>query len=335
MSKKMLVGVALTAALSLGLWQSAEAAKVGVKQKNTVKVYNCTQVGNDIQVSLKQNSPTMTLKAGCSNAGHGLRDYSFSCVSSKVYQVEWQTCPTALQITKLRVANATSGATLGTANSGYQQLGGKYAAKQQVTVSNKVTNLQFSLQTVGNTSTAGLTYGFVWTDTASDTINYDESLAKTLAANVSFTATASSNLPLTDYYRGRNVTLVAFVRNNDGVSKVPNMPVEVDDVIAIHLKVLPLPPAVVCNDLNGGNGAFTLCQGKTFTYSMSNLSVMYNGLYGNRANVTIGGIKFVVGEGQHISLLAADNKTVITFQVRNVNKVQGTINLRVNAVTTQ
>lgn len=333
----MLVGITLVTVLSFSFLQSASAEndkEIKAKSGNTVKVFSCAQMGNDIQINYKNNSPTTILKAGCSNAGHGLRDYSFSCLSDKQYRVEWQSCASALHITKLRVSNTANGATLGIANSGYQQLGAKYAAKQQVTVSNKVTNLQFAVQATGNTSTNGLTYGFAWADSVSSTINFDESLAKTLASNVNFNAGATSNLLLTDYYRGRKVTLVAFVRNNDGVSKVPNMPVEVDDVIAIHLKVQPLAPTPVCGDVNAMNGAFTLCLGKTFTYSMSNLAITYHSQLGNRAVLSLNGMQFVVNNGQSISFLAADNKTVITFQVRQINKIQGTINLRVNAVTT-
>lgn len=327
---KVWVGVALFAVVSLGLWQSASAEndkKVKVKAGNLVKVSSCIQLGTDIQITHNDTSPTTILKAGCSDAGYGKRNYTFACVGENKYKVEWEACPLLPRISHLQVENSTNGVLMGSANSSYLTLGNKFAAKQQITVAPKVAALNLKLltkYTVGDTS---YTYAFGWVD-ASSTTNFDQSLAKSLATNANFSGTATANLNLTDYYRGRKVTVVAFMRNNDGVSKVPGMPVEVDDVVAIHLNVLPLPPVKVCNDLKGGDGTYTLCLGKSFSYSNNNLSLTYAAEYRNYAGLTVNGTQFVFGEGQSVSVLGDDKRTVVNIRVQDVNHAEDTVKIR-------
>lgn len=324
---KMGVSLALVAVLTLGVWQSVQAASK--KSSNIVKVHSCTQVGNDIHVKLKGNLPAMTLKAGCSNAGYGLRDYAFTCISDKQYKVEWEACPVTGSISQLMVSNLGTGTTLGVANSSYLTLGGKYAAKQVVTVPDTVSSLQFALHTKNPTSTSGQTYAFVWTDSATGASNFNESLAKSLVANANFSTGATTTLSVTDYYRGRHVTLVGFVRNNDGLSKVPNMPVEVDDVVAIHLK---FAPKMVCEDVSGGDANYNLCLGKMFTHS-SGATVGYASYYHNAVGLTINGSaqKFVVSSGKTLSFLSPDQKTQINVHVKAVSKTTARAQVRVTS----
>ncbi len=314
-SKKIWIAL-FVAIFSLGTWQTTGTTQGASKVSNLVNVYSCTQVGSDIQITLKKNWPAMTLKAGCSDAGHGPREYAFSCISGKNYKVEWQTCSSLSEVASLSVVNPATGATLGTANSGYLMLGGKYAAKQLVVVPESVASVQFNLQTKNATSTSNFTYAFAWSDTTNgSSINFNQTLAQSLAGKANFSVNSSQNLLLTDYYRGRNITAVAFVRNNDGISKVPNMPVEVDDVIAIHLRVLPM---IVCDNQNAGTGFYNLCLGKTLNHS-SGASVTYTTRYQNAIGVTVNGSaqKLIVHNGKVLSFLSPDQKTLVNFHVRN------------------
>ncbi|MBP9731881.1 MAG: hypothetical protein KBD29_00255 [Candidatus Magasanikbacteria bacterium] len=59
-------------------------------ESNTISVTSCEQVGNDIRIS-RNNGPKITLDSSCRDAGHGLRQYKMSCVSSTKYKVEWTT----------------------------------------------------------------------------------------------------------------------------------------------------------------------------------------------------------------------------------------------------
>ncbi len=103
---------------------------------------------------------------------------------------------------------------------------------------------------------------------------------------------------------------------------------EVDDVIAIHLKAKTKPPVLVCNDLNGGDGTYTLCLNKTFTYSMSNITVNYSTEMLNRVGLTLNGMQFVFAEGQMMSLLAADKKTVLNIRVQDINRAADTVKIK-------
>ena len=327
---KIWVGVAVFAVISLGLWQSAAAEndkKVNAKAGNLVKVSSCVQLGTDIQITRDDISPTTILKAGCSDAGYGKRNYTFACVGENKYKVEWEACPLLPRISHLQVRNSANGILMGSANSSYLTIGNKFAAKQQITVAPKVAALNLKLLTKNTVGDVSYTYAFVWM-AASSTTNFDQALAKSLATNANFSGTATANLNLTDYYRNQKVTVLAFMRNNDGVSKVPGMPVEVDDVVAIHLNVLPLPPVKVCNNLNGGDGTYTLCLGKSFTYSMNNLALTYSAEYRNHAGLTVNGTQFVFGEGQSVSVLGDDKKTVINVRVQDVNHAEDTVKIR-------
>lgn len=337
-----MVAAGLVASLIFGFYQSVGAQTGGTgtpkKAGNNVNVFSCTQTGNDIQVTYKKSWATTTLKAGCRNAGYGFRDYSFSCISNKVYRVEWENCvsPTAqASLASLTVINASTSAKLGAAaNSSYQTLNKKYAAKQLLTVQPSVNALQLSVQTKNVTNTQ-YTYAFGWADSTTGQVNFNEALAKSIATNAQFDSSTSVNFPVTDFYRNRHVTVLAFMRNNDGVSRVPNMPVEVDDIIAVHLRILPKPqpqpPVVIsCDNLNGGDGAFTLCFGRTFTHTSGGV-ITYAANYGNNVGLSFNGAgsQFLLGTGQSLSFLAPDQKTIVTTRVENVDKNVGTVKLKV------
>lgn len=59
-------------------------------ESNTITVTSCEQVGNDIRIS-RNNGPKITLNSSCRDAGHGMRQYKMSCISSTKYLVEWTT----------------------------------------------------------------------------------------------------------------------------------------------------------------------------------------------------------------------------------------------------
>lgn len=126
---------------------------------------------------------------------------------------------------------------LGYANSSYLRLKG-YAAKQLVEIPSGVNQFTMRVNRSPDAPAANYTYGYVWTDSSTGSTSFDENLARNLVSNLSFSSyTNGVNFNVTDYYRGKYVTALVYVRNNDGVSRVPNMPVEVDDIIAIHIKI--------------------------------------------------------------------------------------------------
>lgn len=131
----------------------------------------------------------------------------------------------------------TNNELLGYANSGYLRLKG-YAAKQLIDIPSGINQFTLRVNRSVKAPSANYTYGYIWVNSNTGSSNFDENLAKNLVSNLSFSAFSNgATFNVTDYYRGKYVTVLAYVRNNDGVSRVPNMPVEVDDVIAIHIKI--------------------------------------------------------------------------------------------------
>lgn len=283
----LVAGFALAAAALAG---APAYALVPAQGSNYVNVASCTQDGADINIKYSTNGATTKLTSACRNAGYGLRKYTMTCVSPTRYYTSWTACndnatppvpPPAPPVPPQPVyIFDTMGVTIGRSgtiesNSSYLRAGNQYWAKMAGDIPATWNNLVLKLRTLPSIG-SNYTYAFAWTDKAAVAggstynagTNFDETLAKNLMANVNWSSSRNLNFPITDYYRNKMVTFLAYTRNNDGVSRVPNMPTEVDDVIALHLYI---PTKVVpCQDAWGNDGTYTLCDGRTLNHQWSN-----------------------------------------------------------------
>jgi len=80
--------LAIFCVVALGFVGTVKAVILPKFGSNFVDVAACEQVGKDIRVSLKSGQK-YTLTSTIRDAGHGLRDYKLTCVSTTKYKVEW------------------------------------------------------------------------------------------------------------------------------------------------------------------------------------------------------------------------------------------------------
>lgn len=88
MKKIFAYGVALVVALGGPLLAQA----VTVNSSNEVSVSSCEQVGADIRIRRAAGEQSTLLTSACRDAGHGLRQYTMTCVSPTKYRVSWADC---------------------------------------------------------------------------------------------------------------------------------------------------------------------------------------------------------------------------------------------------
>ncbi|HBU07520.1 MAG TPA: hypothetical protein DEB09_05575 [Candidatus Magasanikbacteria bacterium] len=129
-----------------------------------------------------------------------------------------------------------------------------YTKPLSVSIYNATKAIKFSLML--NNSDDNFTYAFIWNNDPSDgtEVNYNEQTVKSIVKSANFNSSAVTTLNLTDYYRGKYVMMYGFVRNNDGKSEVPNMPVEVDEVVPLYFRMekLNIPTVNSCVDSDNG-----------------------------------------------------------------------------------
>jgi len=228
---------------SLSIFGLAQAVVEPGTGSNYVDVASCRQDGKDIMVKRLPNGVEFKLTSTLRDAGHGMRYYTLNCVSQNRYFVSWKeassttTSPVvtipAPQVVDLYVYDSSRGVGIAKNAQSYQDAK-TFVEPSVVNVSDTVSALDFSMQ-ISNLDKK-FTFGFVWTDNIADSVHFDEGLVKSLASRVVFVSPSKQKIIINDYYKGKYIMLVGFVRNNDGVSQVPNMPVEVDDVVAVYLK---------------------------------------------------------------------------------------------------
>lgn len=98
-----------------------------------------------------------------------------------------------------------------------------------IQLNRNASNLALNVSASGNQQV-----GFVWnTSKDRNATRFDMNQVANLATYASFSSSNQLNLTLTDFYKDKWVYMLVFVRNNDGVSLVPGMPVEVDDVMPV------------------------------------------------------------------------------------------------------
>lgn len=209
---------------------------------NFVDVASCKQIGKDIEIKRVASDTPYKLLSSCRDAGYGLREYTMSCGSSTRYYVSWKPCSSApVQsneqadvITQLTIIENKSGITRLTDTKSYGSGAGYPWNPSETTVDASAENLDIN---VINKTVANLTYGFAWVDNAGSRPEFTDLGAKTLSKMASFSSYPSGKLNITDYYRGKWVLVYAFVRNNDGISGVPGMSVEVDDIAVVRVYI--------------------------------------------------------------------------------------------------
>ena len=70
------------------------AALATVPVGNNFPVAKCTPLNDGVFINRTLNTPGYKLPNGCRDAGHGLRQYTMTCVGSTKYRTEWvQPCP--------------------------------------------------------------------------------------------------------------------------------------------------------------------------------------------------------------------------------------------------
>lgn len=117
--KKILAFGTGAAVLALGGPLLVRAVTVSVNTSNDVSVASCEQVGSDIRIRRSSGEQSSILTSACRDAGHGLRQYTVSCISSTKYRVSWTDCSTpqppadtqgpSVSVSATPVANSVNG----------------------------------------------------------------------------------------------------------------------------------------------------------------------------------------------------------------------------------
>lgn len=292
---------------------TAAQAFMAEPSSNWVPVYSCTQVGNDIKIRRTSSGSEYVLTSTCRDAGHGKRQYTMACTSNKEYKVSWTACnaPVPQPQTPSYVLENISVSALSTLNtSGYLKSGNQFSGTVMATVPATWPNYNVTLglkNALPNASS--YTYAFAWTDSeGKNGATVNEALAKQLVKNVSFSYAPNRNFSVTDSNRNKTRTVLAFARNNDGVSRVPNMPVEVDDVIALHVYLEPAADV----------------QSPSLSFSASALkeTLTSNNTYSYRVRVTASDSKNNI-KGIYVTAKNANGVVVDGFWVDDKNALSG------------
>lgn len=245
---------------------------------NYVSVDSCEQKSNGVMVGKFGGTPYF-LSNGVRDAGHGLRNYKLTCTSNKQYKVEWtdmnivplpplKTQPKFDSLyANLKNANGTTISLLPVVKNSYSDTNGYFSLGTPVTVKNNVQNISLSVGLQADPFLKGLTYGFAWITGNSANLVFDESSVKNAATGLQMSSINTGTFSVTDYYRGKNAVIYAFVSNNDGISKVPNMPFEVDDVIPMYVQFEATTPTQSCGNSAGSDGLYSACVGDTISHS--------------------------------------------------------------------
>lgn len=166
--------------------------------------------------------------------------------------------------------DATSGQGLAENKTGYKKYD-SYVKPLPVSIYNSTKAIKVSLML--NNKNSKFTYAFVWNNNPSNGIEVDfnEQTAKSVVGSANFDSSAITTLNLTDYYRGKYVMMYGMVRNNDGKSEVPNMPVEVDEIVPLYFRIekVNTPTANSCVDSDSG---YSIYKKGTLTINPANAS---------------------------------------------------------------
>ncbi|MBT3539321.1 hypothetical protein HN481_04315 [Candidatus Parcubacteria bacterium] len=247
MTKKVLYTFAV-AAMLVGLMPNVVgAANTPSQGSNRVSVDSCRNVSNGIKVRRFGNSNEYKLSNGVRDAGHGLRDYKLNCTSNTQYKVSWKDASTQSKLKWFRVYETNAqGEALSKVAINYTsyQDGNKYhKLPSLVHIDNEQTHFRVQALIDNASRDAAedlgqdITYRLAWKTSNTDNLSFDENTVKNLVRYASKSSNNEAQLQLTDWYRGKFVAMFVYVSNGDGISQVPNMPVEVDDIIPLYFHV--------------------------------------------------------------------------------------------------
>lgn len=270
---------------------------------NIVEVDSCVQHNGGITVGKFGGEPYY-LASGIRDAGHGLRYYTLFCLGDNKYKVDWvevdeqspfvpaepeQDEPEAQpavqpQFVHMTAFSATAENPLVLVKDSYMDTQDYVSTQSMAIIQPQVAELE--IRAHANVQ-ANNSYAFAWTSSETNNLKFDELKARALANSIVDTSQyAKMVFPITDYYRGKYVMVYAFVSNNDGISEVPHMPREVDDIIPMYLYFkkltvnLPIPvpeipevkPEVIdvvvqsCGNSMGGDGLYSACEGDSIKH---------------------------------------------------------------------
>jgi len=83
--------LAVAAGLFVAAIMGGAAFAAVVNGSNVVSVESCRGTNNQ-GVIIRRSGALYQLNAGCYDAGHGLRQYTFQCNGAKQYRVQWTNC---------------------------------------------------------------------------------------------------------------------------------------------------------------------------------------------------------------------------------------------------
>ncbi|MFA6427102.1 MAG: hypothetical protein WCW16_01495 [Candidatus Magasanikbacteria bacterium] len=287
--KKLISSIALLGIIAV----LAPQVSLGANSNN-VNVDSCRNVEDGIMVRRFGNANEYVLKNGVRDAGHGLREYRLSCVTSTQYKVKWVEVSETPNIGEFSAYNQNG--VFARNDASYQDTK-TYIRPAVVNVPNSVNAFDFSLQT--NQTNSANQYAYIWNTSEAQDLNFGPQRVKALLQNATFTTTNQmQHFTVTDYYRGKYVLFVAMVKNNDGVSAIPNMGGEVDDVAALYFYIKPIETSVApvptdlkhtipsCVDTKVFDGTYIVCEGMTLYHSPSKVSMTQH-FYSKGSEVTL------------------------------------------------
>jgi hypothetical protein len=307
MYKKIIVASLTLAIIAGGAISTVFAGESNKPEKsgsNIVEIDSCIQHNAGITVGKFGEEPYF-LANGIRDAGHGLRNYTLFCLGENKYKVDWvevdeDNSPTPVepeqnepeaqppvqpQFVHMTAFGNTAEYPLVLAKDSYIDHEGYVASNSFAEIQANVT--QLDLRAHSTVQGANNSYAFAWVSSETNNLSFNEITARTLADSIQSTSQFSkTSFMITDFYRGKYVMVYAFVSNNDGISQVPNMPQEVDDVIPMYLYIkklavnlpIPLPevpkvsPKVLdlifqsCGNSQGGDGLYSACVGDSIKH---------------------------------------------------------------------
>lgn len=259
---------------------------------NFVSTRNCVGTRNGISIATNYSETPVVLKNGQKDIGNGLKEYTYRCVEPFTYIVSWKPVavnqPQSEQPYVLLFGYSLSENDLlkGVQKQSFRH-GLTYGSNLPLhQLPNNVAKIWLNTMSQGT----NLTYSYVWESSENPIHSYTESnIASMFAASPEFNTSSESSIIINDFYYGKYVMIMTFVRNNDGISAIPNMPVEVDDMIPLYVYIpsterpsvpltpitpapqVPNNPSAVnpssCSPESTNDGSVSLCRGKVITHA--------------------------------------------------------------------
>ena len=247
---------------------------------NSVLVDSCRDVSDGIMVRRFGNRTEYKLANGVRDAGHGLREYTLYCTSRTKYFVSWKTpqaqepvqppTPVQPQINLIQGYKSTWNGNVSTKlfseTKSYRDRNLYPPLGYPVEIKNDVDWVKAMGWLVNGNSSGNMTYGLSWKYSKNNDLVFDRYTAQSLTAWAHTSSKPSFIAPVLDNYRDGYVLVLVYVRNNDGISAVPNMNVEVDDIMPLYFHLEAKEQTMSCGNSYDGDGLFSTCIGDMITH---------------------------------------------------------------------